>query len=108
LLRDYYALRGINFPDFKRPENLESTDSIFLRYAKTLGFVLVDFDDREEGDVLIMRLGTRTPMHAAIYLAGDRILHQRMNSISAVEPFGRYYRQSVAAVYRYATGDVSR
>ena len=108
LLRDYYALRGIDFPDFERPENLESTDSIFFRYAKTLGFVLIDFDDREEGDVLIMRLGTRTPMHAAIYLANDRILHQRMNSISAVEPFGRYYRQSVAAVYRYATGDVSR
>ena len=108
LLRDYYALHGIDFPDFERPENLESTDSIFLRYAKTLGFALIDFDDREEGDVLIMRLGTRTPMHAAIYLAGDRILHQRMDSISAVEPFGRYYRQSVAAVYRYATGDVSR
>ena len=108
LLRDYYALRGIDFPDFKRPDDLELTDSIFFRYAKTLGFVLVDFDDREEGDVLIMRLLTRTPMHAAIYLSGDKILHQRTNSLSAVEPFGRYYRQSVAAVYRYATGDVSR
>ena len=103
IVRDYYALLGLSLPDFERPADLERTDSIFLRHAAELDFAEVDFDSRQEGDVLIMRLGTRTPMHAAIYLKGDRILHQRSRSVSAIESFGRYYRQRVAAVFRHAT-----
>lgn len=108
LVRDYFALLGIELPDFERPVNLQRTDSIFLRHANTLQFDEVAFNDRKEGDVLIMRLGTRTPMHAAIYLKDDRILHQRMNSISAIEPLTRYYRDRVSAVYRHATGHAQR
>jgi len=108
LVRDYFALWGVNLPDFDRPESLQCTDSIFLRHAPTLGFEQVDFNDRQEGDMLIMRLGTRTPMHAAIYLKDDRILHQRMNSISATEPLTRYYRDRVSVVYRHATGHARR
>jgi len=108
LVRDYFALLGVELPDFDRPDNLQRTDSIFLRHAATLGFKEADFDDRREGDVLIMRLGTRTPMHAAIYLKDDRILHQRMNSVSAIEPLTRYYRDRVSAVYRHATGYARR
>lgn len=103
LLRQYYELLGVMLPDFERPKNLETTDSIFLRYAKALNFERVTMESRQESDVLLMRLGTRTPMHAAIYLSGDRILHQRVNSISAIEPFRRYYRDRLVAVYRHAT-----
>ena len=106
LLRQYYSLLGIKLPDFDRPASLLRTHSIFLKHASDLGFVPVPFEDRSLHDVLIMRLGTQAPMHAAIYLGGDRILHQRMNSISAVEPLGRYYRQSVSAVFRHAVGSV--
>lgn len=106
LLREYYALLGIELPDFPRPESLKRTESIFLKYARATGFQEVAFEDRERHDVLIMRLGTKTPMHAAIYVGGDKILHQRMNSLSALEPLGRYYRQSVAAVFRHAVGSV--
>ena len=99
---------GVLLPDFERPDDLETTNSIFLEQAEAYGFYEIDVTERRAGDVLIMRLMTRTPMHAAIYVGADKILHQRFNSLSAIEPFGRYYRQSVAAVYRYATGDVSR
>ena len=108
LVRQYYALLGIMLPDFERPEDLGTTDSIFLRYAKSLGFERVEFNDRQENDVLLMRLGTRTPMHAAIYVGGDKILHQRMNSISAAEPLRQYYWKRIAAVYRHATGHARR
>ena len=66
------------------------------------GFRQVEYTSRKPGDVLIMRLGTATPMHAAILLSDERILHQRQDSLSAVEPFGRYYVSRVAAVFRYA------
>ncbi len=108
LLRQYYALLGISLPDFERPEDLESTDSIFLRHAKALGFRQVDLDERTESDVLLMRLGTRTPMHAAIYLPGNRILHQRTNSLSAIEPLRSYYWKRISAVFRHAACHAGR
>nr|BAR24685.1 putative phage cell wall peptidase, NlpC/P60 family (TIGR02219) [uncultured Mediterranean phage uvMED]BAR24732.1 putative phage cell wall peptidase, NlpC/P60 family (TIGR02219) [uncultured Mediterranean phage uvMED]BAR24813.1 putative phage cell wall peptidase, NlpC/P60 family (TIGR02219) [uncultured Mediterranean phage uvMED]BAR24832.1 putative phage cell wall peptidase, NlpC/P60 family (TIGR02219) [uncultured Mediterranean phage uvMED]BAR24892.1 putative phage cell wall peptidase, NlpC/P60 len=103
LLRDYYELLGVSIPDFARPESLERADNLFVRYARRVGFQPVPFDERQLHDVLIMRLGTETPMHAAIFVGGDRILHQRMGSISAVEPLRRYYWRRTAAVFRHAT-----
>ena len=108
LVRQYYELIGIKLPDFPRPEDLGTTDSIFLRYAKSLKFEPVAFDARQKNDVLLMRLGTRTPMHAAIYVGNDQILHQRMDSISAVEPLRRYYWKRIAAVFRHATCQAGR
>jgi len=106
LLREYFGLLGVDLPDFVRPESLERTDSIFLKHAPVFGFYPVLFEDRCQHDLLVMRLGTRTPMHAAIYVGGDKILHQRMNSLSAIEPLSSYYRKSVAAVFRHAASSV--
>ena len=108
LVRQYYELSGVKLPDFPRPKDLGTTDSIFLRYAKSLEFRPVSLDDRQKGDLLVMRLGTRTPMHGAIYVGGDKILHQRVDSISAVEPLRQYYRKRIAAVFRHATCHAGR
>ena len=89
LVRDYFALLGVDLPDFDRPDNLQRTDSIFLRHAEALGFQRVEFSDRREGDVLIMCLNTLTPMHAAIYLKDDRILHQRINAVLSLQSICR-------------------
>ena len=102
LIRDWFELQGIELPDFDRPENLETCESIFLQQAVAIGFRPVQFSRRKPGDVLIMRLGTATPMHAAVLLPNEQILHQRQDSLSAVEPLRRYYVSSVAAVFRYA------
>lgn len=102
LVRDWFALQGIDLPDFERPEDLMTCESIFLQQAVAIGFKQIAFARRRPGDVLIMNLGTASPMHAAILLPDERILHQRQNSLSAVEPLGRYYVSSVAAVFRYA------
>lgn len=102
LVRDWFKLQGVELPDFERPVDLETCDSIFLEQALAIGFEEINYASRRPGDVLIMRLGTATPMHAAILLPDERILHQRQDSLSAVEPFGRYYVSRVAAVFRYA------
>ena len=102
LMRDWFKLQGIELPDFARPDDLETCDSIFLQQMPVHGFCQVEYNSRKPGDVLIMRLGTATPMHAAILLPDEKILHQRQDSLSAVEPFGRYYVSRVAAVFRYA------
>ena len=102
LVRDWFKLQGVELPDFERPVDLETCDSIFLEQMPVHGFRQVEYVSRKPSDVLIMRLGTATPMHAAILLPNERILHQRQDSLSAVEPFGRYYVSRVAAVFRYA------
>tara|TARA_Y100000004_G_scaffold56940_1_gene63354 strand:+ start:4336 stop:4728 length:393 start_codon:yes stop_codon:yes gene_type:complete len=102
LIRDWFALQGIELPNFDRPKDLETCESIFLREALAIGFKQVAYASKRPGDVLIMKLGTAAPMHAAILLADERILHQRQDSLSAVEPLRRYYVSSVAAVFRYA------
>ena len=102
LIRDWFGLQGIELPDFERPDDLQNCESIFLKQALAIGFKQVGYSKRRPGDVLIMNLGTATPMHAAVLLPNERILHQRQNSLSAVEPLRRYYVSSVAAVFRYA------
>tara|TARA_Y100000033_G_C2744147_1_gene110101 strand:- start:474 stop:854 length:381 start_codon:yes stop_codon:yes gene_type:complete len=102
LIRDWFGLQGIQLPDFERPDDLQNCESIFLKQALAIGFKQVGYSKRRPGDVLIMNLGTATPMHAAVLLPNERILHQRQNSLSAVEPLRRYYVSSVAAVFRYA------
>ena len=103
LVRDYFRLQGIQLPNFKRPADLETCESIFLLQAKACGFAEVGFEMRKPGDVLIMRLGTVTPMHAAILLENEQILHQRQDSLSTTEGLTAYYVQRVSAVFRYAT-----
>lgn len=104
LVRDWFDLQGVVLPEFSRPENLEICDSIFLHHAEAIGFKQVEFEQRMPGDILIMKLHTRTPMHAAILLPDEQILHQRQNSLSAIEPLRRYYVERIAAVFRYAAG----
>lgn len=104
LVRDWFGMQGVALPEFPRPENLEVCDSIFLQHAEAIGFKQVPIQRRMPGDILIMKLHTRTPMHAAILLPDEQILHQRQNSLSAIEPLRRYYVERIAAVFRYAAG----
>jgi len=102
LVRDWFKLQGVELPDYERPESTQSCKSIFLEEAERIGFKPVTLQTRQPGDVLIMRMGTRTPMHAAVLLPDERILHQQRDSLSAVIPLSRYYLTRVAAVFRYA------
>ena len=103
LVRQFFGLQGIKLPDFERPDDLETCQSIFLEQAERIGFEQVEYRERQPGDVLIMRLGTKTPMHAAVLVDYDRILHQRQDSLSTEEPLSRYYVERIAAVFRYGT-----
>ena len=102
LVRDWFKLQGVELPDYERPESTQSCESIFLEEAERIGFKPMTLQTRQPGDVLIMRMGTRTPMHAAVLLPDERILHQQRDSLSAGNPLSRYYLTRVAAVFRYA------
>ena len=102
LVRDWFKLQGVELPDYERPKSTETCESIFLKEMPLQGFEAVTLQTRQPGDVLIMRMATRTPMHAAILLPDERILHQQRVSLRAVVPLSRYYLARVAAVFRSA------
>jgi len=102
IVRHYFALQGIELPDFSRPDDLELASSVYLREAVTLGFERVSFEQRQVGDVAVMRLGTAEPMHAAVFVEPWRILHHCRDRVSCVDWLHSYYVNSIAAVYRYA------
>tara|TARA_A100001515_G_scaffold55800_1_gene44016 strand:+ start:1195 stop:1503 length:309 start_codon:yes stop_codon:yes gene_type:complete len=101
-VRDYYALLGIDLPDYERPENFETCKSIFLSDASKLNFKKVDINERKPDDVLIMKIWTKEPMHGAILLKNDMILHQKLDSVSCSEYFNHYYRKRTVGCFRYA------
>ena len=101
IVRDYYKLLGIIMPDYERPKDLVTSKSIFLDQAKNCNFKQINFEERSKDDVLIMKLGTKNPMHAAIFLGDNRILHQKYKSLSCTVNYSDYYRRSTKAVFRY-------
>ena len=108
LLKNYYQLLGIQLPEYIRPLKLETCESIFLDQLPKKGFIEIPLNERLPNDVLLMRIGTKTPMHAAILLPNERILHQKRNSLSRIEPFSAYYVKRTEAIFRYAAGNTPR
>ena len=104
LMRDFYALLNVKLPRYVRPADLETCESIFLDQMPKQGFGEVPFDKKQPNDVLIMRLGTKNPMHCAILLPNLRILHQKQDSLSCTEPLSAYYCKRTEHVFRYAAG----
>jgi hypothetical protein len=43
LVRDFFGLQGVKLPDFERPADLETCQSIFLEQAGRIGFCQVDY-----------------------------------------------------------------
>ena len=101
-MRDYYALLGIDLPDYVRPKNFETCESIFLNDANKLNFKKVNINERKPNDVLIMKMWTKEPMHGAVLLKNDMILHQKFESVSCSEYYNHYYRKRTVGCYRYA------
>ena len=101
-MRDYYKLLGIDLPDYERPEDVESCESIFLKESNKLNFKEVDINLRKPNDVLIMKIWTKEPMHGAVLLKDDMILHQKFESLSCSEYFNSYYRKRTVGCFRYA------
>ena len=102
IVRDYYKLLGINLPDYERPENFGTCKSIFLSDADKLNFKQVDINERKADDVLIMKIWTKEPMHGAVLLENDMILHQKFESLSCSEFYNHYYRKRTVGCFRYA------
>lgn len=103
LVRDWFRLeRGIVLPDFARDDEWWNRGgNLYLEGFPSAGFVEHD-GPLQVGDVVLLRIGSRVPNHAGVYVDGDRIFHHLAGRLSTREPFDGFLRERLTHVLRYS------
>lgn len=101
LIRDYYMQkRGVVLPDFLRSDEWwRRGENLYTDHFAEAGFV--ETDALQDGDVLLMAIGSPVPNHGAIWLDGDVILHHLYGRLSCTEHYAGSYRSRTTHKLRY-------
>lgn len=101
LVRDYYKR---NFKIFL-PTNIQRDwewwnkgQNLYLDNAKDCSFE--EAEDIKKHDVLIMKISSPVPNHAAIYLGDNKILHHMAGKFSTVQDLTFSLKQKISVIYR--------
>lgn len=101
LIRDYYERElSITLPDGDRPDEwwLKGMN-IYLNGFRDAGFDVVGKPQRN--DVLLMRVASPVPNHAAIYLGDGKIMHHQMGRLSSKDIYGGWYEKVTTHILRH-------
>lgn len=103
LIRDWYAERHIELPDFARnwewwADETPGEKDLYRAHFADAGFVPVVTSDRREGDVWLAAVRSDVPNHAGVYLDGGLTLHHPSSRLpheparlSKREPLARWF-----------------
>lgn len=103
LIRDYYAEQlGIALPDFARAERWwEKGGDLYRQHFAEAGFAAVETSALREHDVILMRVASPVPNHAAVYLGGQVMLHHLQGRLSSRDVYGGWYQLNTTQVLRH-------
>lgn len=102
IVRDAYMLAGINLPDYEREDDWwHNGQNLYLDLLPQNGFERVDAEDMQEGDVILVCLGSETPNHAAIYAGNQHILHHCPDRLSKRDLYGGFWRNYTHSIWRH-------
>lgn len=104
LVRDYYKMeRGVDLPEFPRGWNWWNLgEELFTTGFEKAGFVRINQDEVEEGDVWLAQLRSDVPNHAGILLGQGLAIHQA-GSTNAYDPTRLSVREPVARYMPHIT-----
>ncbi|MBN3758154.1 phage tail protein [Paraburkholderia sp. Tr-20389] len=106
IVRRYYkAALQIELPDYLRPDRWwkDGLSNLYVDHYREAGFCDMSASQpRQVGDVLLMRIASKVPNHAAIYIGNDEILHHLWGQLSRREALPRY-RNHITHVLRHRT-----
>lgn len=101
LVRDYYKR---NFNIFL-PTNIQRDwewwqkgENLYLENAKDCSFE--EAQEIKKHDVLLMKINSPVPNHAAIYIGDGKILHHMSGRFSTVQDLTFSYKQKISVIYR--------
>jgi proteasome lid subunit RPN8/RPN11 len=107
LVRDWYRLeRGIELPDFNRPDNWwdDGESDLYTQGFPLAGFrTLSGADELGVGDVILMqrRSGNGVPNHAGVYVGDGHFLHHMYGRLSSRDVYGGYWSDITVAKLRF-------
>ena len=103
IIRDWYKQeRNIELPEFDRHDEWwKAGQNLYLDNILKVGFNPIEQKDLQEGDVILMTIGSSVPNHGALYLGNGVILHHIQNRLSTREVFGGYWLKNTTGYYRY-------
>ncbi|QHJ78008.1 MAG: hypothetical protein [Bacteriophage sp.] len=108
IVRDAYMLAGINLPDYEREDDWwHNGQNLYLDLLPKNGFERVDAEDLQEGDVILVCLGSETPNHAAIYVGNQHILHHCPDRLSKRDLYGGFWRNYTHSIWRHKQWQLS-
>lgn len=105
LVRDWYrVVRGIDLPDFQRTDEWwVNGENLYMDNFGIAGFGSVPSAEMSHGDVLLMKIQSPVPNHAAIYLGGGMILHHLYGRLSSRDEYNGMYQDLTVKTLRYAS-----
>lgn len=102
IVRDAYMLAGINLPDYEREDDWwHNGQNLYLDLLPKNGFERVDAEDVQEGDIILVCLGSETPNHAAVYIGNQYILHHCPDRLSKRDLYGGFWRNYTHSIWRH-------
>ena len=102
IVRDAYMLAGIDLPDYERADDWwHNGQNLYLDLLPKNGFERVNAEDIQEGDVILVCLGSETPNHAAIYVGNQHILHHCPDRLSKRDLYGGFWRNYTHSIWRH-------
>ena len=114
IIRDWYKREyNIELTDYYREDHFwERNEDLYEDNFATEGFIEVEFDDIQPGDLIFMALKSRVINHAAIFIGyqdfGGRtkvpvILHHVQGRLSQKIVYGGWWAQNMRKVIRHYT-----
>ncbi|SAL03063.1 NLP/P60 protein [Caballeronia calidae] len=104
IVRDYYALQGIELRDYPRAfgwwEDPLGPDLYRDNFEKE-GFVEVPREKLRQHDLILMNIRARRDNHMAVYLGHGVILHHLIGQASRREAYQEFYQRRTTAVLRH-------
>lgn len=102
IVRDAYMLAGIDLPDYERADDWwHNGQNLYIDLLPKNGFERVDAEDIQEGDVILVCLGSETPNHAAVYVGNQYILHHCPDRLSKRDLYGGFWRNYTHSIWRH-------
>lgn len=107
LIRDWYRqVRGIQLPDFKRPDDWwnDGKSDLYTTGFTSAGFRLLGEDESlQEGDVILMQIRSNNgvPNHGGVYIGDGLVLHHQYDRLSTRDVYGGYFQEVTRARLRY-------
>jgi proteasome lid subunit RPN8/RPN11 len=100
LVRDAYMLTGINLPNYERQDDWwHNGQNLYLELLPKNEFEQVD--DVQEGDIVLVCLGSTTPNHAAVYIGNQFILHHCPNRLSKRDLYDGFWLKYTHSIWRH-------